>query len=209
MLNLFEKVGKDDLVIDCGAYIGDISQYFLDKGAKVLSIEPSPILSSKLRLRFKKGKVAVINKAAYDKNCDIKLFYHQDYKKADKSHKIKYLQGSSICASKKNVGKGFFTTEAIDLSNFIGKMGDKVKLLKLNVEGAEYRILDRLIDTGVIYNIENVVVSFHNRSIESLQNAHVLLKQKAIKAGVYGTIIHWKWWDNNRNFLTKIRKEYV
>jgi hypothetical protein len=39
---------------------------------------------------------------------------------------------------------------------------DRVNLLKINVEGAEYDILDKLIETGYIKNVDNIQVQFHN-----------------------------------------------
>jgi hypothetical protein len=115
---------------------------------------------------------------------------------------------TSSYPQKRNVGQKYLIAEAVDLARFINKLGRGVKLLKLNVEGAEYRILNQLMDTGVIHNIEYIVVAFHNRSIDSLQGEHIALKARAIREGVYGNILRWKWWHNNGKFLNSIRKDY-
>ena len=39
---------------------------------------------------------------------------------------------------------------------------DRIDLFKINVEGAEYDILDKLIETGYIKNVDNIQVQFHN-----------------------------------------------
>ena len=39
---------------------------------------------------------------------------------------------------------------------------DRVHLMKLNIEGGEYDLLKRLIDTDIIYLVDNIQVQFHN-----------------------------------------------
>jgi FkbM family methyltransferase len=52
---------------------------------------------------------------------------------------------------KSNVNKDkFVDVEIIDLIEFIGSLNQKVKLLKMDVEGVECKILKKLIDTDLI-----------------------------------------------------------
>jgi FkbM family methyltransferase len=209
MSKFLDSVKEGDIVIDCGAFVGKIGNFFVDKGAIVYMFEPSPVLCRRLRKRFKDNdRVIVVNKGVYDKKCKLKLYYHKEYKSASRISKFKYLEGSSIFVRKRNVGRDYFLINAIDLSNFIKKLNCRIKLLKLNIEGSEYAVLDRLIDTNVIHLIDNVIVAFHNKKIDRLKSKHSALKAKAIKTGVYETIIKWKWWEKNKIFLNRIRKEY-
>jgi FkbM family methyltransferase len=89
---VFELVQKDDVVIDCGAYVGKITHYFADRGARVYALDPSPILHTELEKRFiEYPNVSVIRKGVYDKDCQLKFYYHTEFSKADAVHRIKYF----------------------------------------------------------------------------------------------------------------------
>jgi hypothetical protein len=49
----------------------------------------------------------------------------------------------------------------------------KIELMKINIEGGEYELLDHLIDSNAISIIENIQVQFHN----FIPNAEVRMKQ--------------------------------
>jgi FkbM family methyltransferase len=53
---------------------------------------------------------------------------------------------------------GSFTCAAVDLSECLP---ERVDLLKLDIEGAEFPVLDRLCDTGAIRRVQNLVCEFH------------------------------------------------
>jgi FkbM family methyltransferase len=46
-------------------------------------------------------------------------------------------------------------------SEFIGKKHTHIDLIKINIEGGEYALLDNLIKSGLIKNISNIQVQFH------------------------------------------------
>ena len=202
-MDVFCDINEGDVVFDCGAYVGDITEFFRKKGATVYAFEPEAVLVKILEERFKdNNNVIVINKGAYDSDAKLKFYLNRNYKKEG----TKFLEGTSTFEGKINVGKDYVEAEVIDLANFIKNLGKKVKLLKLNVEGCEYRILDKLIDSKVIYDIERVVVAFHSKKIPSLLRDHKALKRKVIKHKLYNTIIYWEWWANNRSVITSIKK---
>ena len=53
---LFDTVKEGELVIDCGAYLGKISNYFADKGAIVYAFEPCRALAEELETKFQQYK---------------------------------------------------------------------------------------------------------------------------------------------------------
>jgi len=53
--------------------------------------------------------------------------------------------------------------EIVDIMEFIRLKGiTHIDLMKINIEGMEYELLNRLIDCGWIRNIDNIQVQFHN-----------------------------------------------
>ncbi len=53
--------------------------------------------------------------------------------------------------------------DLVDADGWLAQNGiDQVALAKINIEGGEYELLERLIATGRIRSIENLQVQFHN-----------------------------------------------
>ena len=77
----------------------------------------------------------------------------------------------SICADGSSIFRKSFKTQEIqivDIAEWFAKENIKsVQLMKINIEGGEYELLERLIDTGLIKIIDNVQVQFHNISKDS------------------------------------------
>jgi FkbM family methyltransferase len=62
--DVFLLIKPDDLVFDIGANIGDKAQAILDFGARVVCVEPQPVMAAQLRNRFQGiAKAAVVEKA--------------------------------------------------------------------------------------------------------------------------------------------------
>ena len=57
--------------------------------------------------------------------------------------------------------------EAVDLCQFIKKLDSPIEILKIDVEGVEYGIVNKLIDTELIYDIKNVFVEVHAKKFQS------------------------------------------
>ncbi len=141
---VFENIKPGDITIDCGANVGDVTQKMSEKGAKVFAFEPNPFAFKELEKRFRNNKnVVCINKGVLDKNDKLPLYFHYESKKDP----VKYSVSSSIIASKRNVDEqDYVEVELIDLHEFIMSINDHIKILKLDVEGAEVEILNKLID---------------------------------------------------------------
>ena len=109
------------------------------------------------------------------------LYLHLNYDRNPE----RFSQGSSLISEKRNVSESRgVEVEVIDLAAFVEGLGRPVKLLKIDVEGAEYRILNGLIDRGVIGQIEKVFVETHAHAIPSLREADAALRQRIADLGL-------------------------
>ena len=79
----------------------------------------------------------------------------------------------------------------VDLHEFIVSLGTQVALLKLDVEGAEVEILNRLIDQKSIFNIRKVLVETHEKQIPELFQPTKELKQKIAAQGITHVNLNW------------------
>jgi Methyltransferase FkbM domain len=82
--------------------------------------------------------------------------------------------------------------QVVDLVAFIAGLPGPVKLLKIDIEGAEYAILHALIDRGVIDRLERVFVETHAHAIPSLRETDARLRQRIADLGLGGKIdLNW------------------
>ena len=114
------------------------------------------------------------NKAVVgDKNkSKVKLFLHE---RAEEDQ-IKFSTGSSIIIEKNNVSKNsFFEVDSINFLDLVksvtSTMKKNIKLVKMDVEGAEVEILENLlVEEELLGLIENMVVETHEKKIPELKD---------------------------------------
>ena len=123
-INFKEK----DIIIDCGANNGDLFLFFRNKNIKYIGIEPSPVEFNNLEENVK--NCILYNKAVY-KNSSLELDFFVSSEFGDSSL-IKMDKYTDV-----------IKVESITLDEIIENY-QKVKLLKVEAEGAEPEILEGL-----------------------------------------------------------------
>ena len=161
------KLAVGDIAIDCGANVGKVSAHWAKSGATVYAFEPNPhafkILQERLASR---PNAHCFQQAVLDRNDRVKLYYHVG---SDKDE-VRWSSGSSMLGFKENVLQDKFAeVDAIDLTEFIRALDANVKVLKLDVEGVEYAILRKLIESGLHTRIEHIFVETHENQVPILQ----------------------------------------
>jgi len=187
---VFHELGPDDIAIDCGANHGLITRILGAGGAVVHAFEPNPdVFEYLVKNTSHLPGVRCYQKAVLDAPGKMTLHLHLNYDRNPE----RFASASSLIADKYNVSEsGGVEVEVIDLAAFIEALGRPVKVLKIDVEGAEYRVLNRLIDSGLIERIEHVFVETHARMIPSLRAADDALRQRIADRGL-GEKIHLSW----------------
>ena len=132
-----------DTVIDCGANIGDLELYFVLKKIKVdyLAFEPSPAEFECLTLNLILEKSRSFNLGLFNKPGFLKFYISSEHADSSfiKPHKFENIE--------------FINTERFE--NIYKDLNlNKIKLLKLEAEGAEPEIL--LGSKSVLHNIEYI-----------------------------------------------------
>lgn len=166
-IHVFDILNSGDVAIDCGANVGKVTGKMLEREAEVYAFEPNPYAFAELEKRFgDKGNAHLINKGVWDRNDQIELFLHEN----SKQDQVKWSTGSSILSAKTNVDadRGV-KIEVVDLAEFIQNLGKPVKLLKIDVEGVEFDILKRLIESGTATKIESILVETHEEKIPEIR----------------------------------------
>ena len=165
LLKLF-NVKKGDTIIDLGANIGQQVDYALDVGATIHCFEPHPRIFKFLEKKYSDNNSVILkNKAAGIDNGNFRFFYKNSkdeinggasllpWKLSDRdSLKERFKQDSTSM---------FANVKCIDISEYILQQDSRIKILKIDVEGFEYAILDKLISTGTINMIDVILFEDH------------------------------------------------
>lgn len=135
-----------DIVIDLGGYKGDWTKRIFKKyNCNVLVFEPVKDFYEEIKNKFsKEEKVKVFKFGLGSKNSSENIF----------------LSGDSSSMISKTGAKT--TVEIKSAKEFLEKEDiKKVKLVKINIEGAEYELLEHLIANDLCETFENIQVQFH------------------------------------------------
>ena len=164
LIPILKKVNESSLIIDCGANVGDISALFLTKNASVIAFEPDPMAFMMIQRRFEgNNNIECINKAVAHKASTAKLYFHADQQQNSNSA---FTVSSSIIQDKININTdNSIEIETVDLDSYITNLNKSVDILKMDVEGAEIDILNKLIKNGTYKKIGVILVETHETKI--------------------------------------------
>lgn len=177
-----------EVAIDCGANVGNITKKMAVSGREIYAFEPDQsAFKALLRNTSDLHNVTCFNKAVSDHNGVERIYFNDRYKEAPE----KWSTGSTLLADKPHVDKeNFALVEVIDLALFIKKLGKPVGLLKIDIEGEEVKVLNKLIDTGLASEIRKIVVETHER-FPSLEQATKELRQRIARERLKNIDLDW------------------
>jgi FkbM family methyltransferase len=140
-LHVFKKINlnKNSKFLDIGGNFGLVSQYIYDKfKCNIFIYEPHPGCVIELKTLFKNNKkVKIYNKAVSNKTGVSKLYLHKDSKSF---FDLAFSQSTSL-EKRKNLNKNKFRIiKIVTLKEIIKKL-KYIDLLKIDIEGHEYKLL--------------------------------------------------------------------
>jgi FkbM family methyltransferase len=143
----YNELNENSVVIDLGGYKGQwAGEIFSKYMCTVYVFEPALSFYKFIMNRYKRNsKIRVFGFGLGAKNEELKLFLQAD------STSLHKQSGES---------------ETILIRNFSEFMNENkiefIDLIKINIEGAEYDLLDYIIDKGEVKKIKNIQVQFHD-----------------------------------------------
>jgi FkbM family methyltransferase len=174
---VIRQLGPGDIAIDCGANVGKFTLPMAVTGATVYAFEPNPDAYARLvENTAPYPNVTTFQAAVTTAPGPVKLFLHR-YSSDDPLH---FSTGSSLVGSKRNVRQDRYEmVEGIHFSEFIKGLGSRrIRLLKMDIEGAEVEILNQLLDDGLHETIDQAFVEVHDRQIRTLAEPTRKLRQR-------------------------------
>jgi FkbM family methyltransferase len=158
-INMYEE---RPLIIDCGANIGMAALFFkyLYEDADLYCFEPLPENNRCLDYNLKDFNRVYIEKFAIgDKVKDIKFYYNK---------------GNGLQASaKRNFQQEEITVRQLSLSWYL-KEFKRISLLKLDIEGSEFEVMEDLAKSKRLKIIDRLVIEVHHNKKGSKSLARLL-----------------------------------
>lgn len=146
-LRLNYDLDENSLVFDLGGYKGQwASDIYGMYCCWIHVFEPVEEFAQKIKRRFSKNRKIIVHQFGLaDKNQTTKSGLDQDT--------------SSIFKP----GGRLVEAKLVRAADFMQKNNIQViDLMKINIEGAEYDLLEHLIETGMVHRIVNIQVQFHD-----------------------------------------------
>lgn len=167
-------LNKDSVIIDGGGFNGEFTDEILKKNFhKIYIYEPDTNFYNDLQKKYKfEKKVEILNLALFNNDQIITL--------SENSNASSIMENSEYGTKVK----------AADISKEFEKY-ENIDLLKLNIEGAEYDVISRLIETQEIDKVKYLLVQFHKEhdldgskfekiNLEILKNYNIVFNYKYI-----------------------------
>ncbi len=180
-------IGEESVCIDCGANVGQETVPWAEKGAEVFAFEPHPECFRVLKEKTEKfPKVRLYEQGVWHKNSRMNLYFR------DGSTDVSVSESSSLLKGKPNVDDGFSVeVEIIDLIQFIRTMDRKVDVLKIDIEGAEVELVQRILDEKVYEDVGLTVVETHEQ-IPEIRDDILRLRKLIQEQGITNVSLDWR-----------------
>jgi FkbM family methyltransferase len=153
---------KRRVYIDLGANVGDTMEEFLARAPDALAIgfEPNPRLIDRLRSRFAgRNNVVIHDAAAWSSDGYAMLYLGHDLSST-------LLKGKAAKPEHPEFGIDYRTAIRVRTIDFAKWLLENVSdgedvCVKMDIEGSEYEVLRRLLETGAIARISELRCEWH------------------------------------------------
>jgi len=170
MQGILSMLKPEDLVLDCGANVGEITEILAKTGAKVHAFEPDPFCFEKLTKRFKKAKnVTLHNVAVGSTDGVIQLMRADNF---DENPRGASVKSTVISGGRKIDEVDTIEVKLMNLPAFIAeitKESAEIAFLKMDIEGAELELLEHMQASGQFEVIRLTVAETHEHKFKELR----------------------------------------
>jgi len=182
--SLLSVAVKADFIFDLGANVGKITKDLVGTGKVVFAFEPDPLAFAQLQL-IVAPNLKAFNTAVWVSGESKTLFRHKDWEKSH-SH-----TSSSLISSKSNVdSRNTIEVNSTDISGIVSNLRG-FGLMKMDVEGAEYKLLNYWSDNKILNRFESIFCEFHAKKIRFGRIKHMLLYLKLVVRGQNKIVRDW------------------
>lgn len=166
-------LNENSLVFDIGGFHGDFAaEIYARYSCSIKIFEPVPQFAQQIKSRFEKNPKVEVFEIGLGGNTIIETMF----------------VNSVSSSTHRKVSKDSISIEIVDIVNWLKSHSiERVDLMKINIEGGEYELLDKLIGSEYITRINEIQIQFHdffpnakekmNKIQEKLSHTHQLAFQ--------------------------------
>lgn len=137
------------LIIDAGGYKGEWTSKMISRyGCRSQIFEPVPEFFEHCRNYFENNKMVQVQKAALG-GANRKTTFS--------------LLDNGTSEHRGNGSEHHFQADVIDVAQIFSEAGSRVACLKLNIEGGEYEVLERMVEINNIAACDSLLIQFHRQ----------------------------------------------
>lgn len=187
-LRSFLRHAKPGIMVDCGANVGDISTLFLERGFTVHAFEPDPDARAILENRLGKNPRLHIYAAAVDTQAGRMMLHREADTASDASGTI----SSSLIARDVHDAANGVEVKVIDLFEFISGLENQIDFLKLDIEGSEAAILEKILDLRLDRHIDKIFIETHERFSTNIDQSITRSRARIDELGITNIDLNWR-----------------
>lgn len=182
--NRFEEalhLGRGTTCIDLGANLGAYTRMMASHAKQVIAFEPDPWTLAKLRANVAGFDNVMIENAAAGTSEQSVYLYRAPRFEEDP---VQCSVSSSVIASKCDVvEEGAVEVRQVDFLRYLENLDDDIWILKIDIEGAEVRLLEALLDrSDLMGRIGHIFAETHERWIPDHEARVKALRARASKS---------------------------
>ena len=155
----FEKNNEELIFIDGGVHQGVFTDIALACGGTVYGFEPNRFLSLFLRKLYKNNPKFIFYEAAIGAKAETLQFL-------DGGDGVISQGGSVVHFTPEYKQCPTYNVQCVDFPQFVADLiqkHGKIHFIKLDIEGADFAVMDALLERDLLQNVEYVMVETHER----------------------------------------------
>ena len=185
---IFNELRPGDIAVDCGANVGLITELMARRGAEVHAFEPDPNAFAVLSDKFADvANVTCHNVAVSNQTSKLKLYFREEHE----TDPVKFSVGSTLNPGKTDINHDMFVeVDVVPLADYIAQFGH-VRILKLDIEGAEVDVLDDLLNKDLLRCVDLTLVETHEEWIPNTIPRLEVIKRRVAELGLRNVYFNW------------------
>jgi FkbM family methyltransferase len=173
-------LNENSIVFDLGFYMGDFTEKIINKyDCFVYGYEPIQ-------------KYYDLSLHKFRNNPKIKIF---NYGLGNCTETVKITDSADSSSIYQEALGNFEVVNIIDISDEISNLKiKKIDLMKINIEGSEYTLLDGMIKSGIIGIVDNLQIQFHKEHETEITRDYIQSHLKNTHNLTYNYTYVWENW---------------
>lgn len=187
---IFQKMKDTDVCIDCGAHMGVFTDICIHQFAHVHAFEPSVDAFSILQNKYRNNSLVTLhNKAVSDKDGEMPFYCNE----SENEDFWGLSQGSSYI-KKSDEYVAAYHVKVIDLCSYLEGIlltSKSIYILKLDIEGAECEILEKIISSKIYTKIKYIFCEVHDKKYPQFFEKTEALRQRIKEEEIENIYLDW------------------